>query len=186
MMRTGVEIYDDGPYYKNVSREDAIQELRDGGRLCTRKSDDGSCSEQQSVFRTDEAPSQHDETNDVKKWHVDGSTECLLDCLPEAILHDILSRLSICDLLRARETCVAWHRVVSSCKIFQKIYNERNQESWIAIALTNDPQNPDDFCPFNNSNKWFFSQARYQADPAASWLLQGAADGVMLWWLLMP
>jgi len=57
MMRTGIEIYDDGPNYKNVSREDTIEELRDGERLCTRKSHDSSFREQQSVFRTEEVPS---------------------------------------------------------------------------------------------------------------------------------
>ena len=54
--------------------------------------------------RTEEVPSQSDETqinNDAKKWHVDGSTDCLFGCLPEAILHESLSRLSFCDLLRA-------------------------------------------------------------------------------------
>jgi hypothetical protein len=53
--------------------------------------------------RMEEVPSQSDETqinNDAKKWLVDGSTDYLFGCLPEAILHEILSRLSICNLLR--------------------------------------------------------------------------------------
>jgi hypothetical protein len=43
----------------------------------------------------------------AKKQRIHGSTDCLLSRLPEAILHDTLSRLSICDLLRARQTCVS-------------------------------------------------------------------------------
>ena len=116
--------------------------------------------------------------NVVKKRRVDGSTEWLLDRLPEAILHDILSRLSIWDQFRARLTCVSWHRIVSSCNYFKQLYDGRNQESW--IALTSDPQNPLDYCLFNNnSSKWHFFQARYQADPNKCWLLQAAADGLM-------
>jgi hypothetical protein len=53
--------------------------------------------------RTEEVSSQSDETqinNNAKKWHVDGSINCLFGCILEAILHEIFSRLSICDLLR--------------------------------------------------------------------------------------
>jgi len=150
-------------------------------RFCPRTIQHVNCSNprihQHIVDRTEEVPS--DETqinNDAKKRRVDGSTDCLLGRLPEDILHDILSRLSICDLLRARLTCVSWHRIVSSCNIFQQLYDGRSQESW--IALTSDPHG---FCLFNNtSNKWYFFQVACQADLTKCWLLQGAADGLML------
>jgi hypothetical protein len=192
-MRTSLEIYDDGPLEisddgpKDEDCEGAIQDSSNynhvaNGRLCTRRIDNGSCSDSRNQQRSEQLPSQPNETrinNAVKKRRVDGSTKCLLGRLPEDILHDILSRLSISDLLRARRTCVAWHRIVSSCNIFQRLYDERSEESW--IALTGHPRNPDDFCIFNNnSNKWHFCRARYQADPTKSWLLQGAAEGLML------
>ena len=37
------------------------------------------------------------------------------DGLPECLLHDILSRLSIHDLLIARQSCISWHQNVSFC-----------------------------------------------------------------------
>ena len=60
----------------------------------------GSCSE-----RTEVVPSQLDETQidkAVKKRRGNESTECLMDPLPEELLHDSLSRLSITELLKAR------------------------------------------------------------------------------------
>ena len=131
--------------------------------------------------RTEVVPSQSqlNETeidNAVKKLRGNESTECLLDRLPEELLHEVLSRLSITELLKARRTCVSWHRMISSCNIFQQLYDERNKESW--IALSSDHRG---FCFFNNnSNKRYFFLSRYEADQTKSWLLQGAADGILL------
>jgi hypothetical protein len=173
MMRNSIEIYDHSPKGKGKNVGSNYFDVNEW-----RYFHHGGCSD--PGIRT--VPSQPEETrinNAVKKLRVDGSTQCLLDCLPEATLHDILSRLSICDLLRARRTCVAWHRIISSSNIFQRLYDGRNQDSW--IALTSDPHNPHDFCLLNNkSNKWYFLQARHHADLTKCWLLHGAADGLML------
>lgn len=108
---------------------------------------------------------------------------CPFDCLPESILHDIFSRLSIPDLLIARQSCVSWYRIVSSCQIFQKLYDERNHESWIALCSSS-RLNPNGFVLFNANDAkqyHFLSLAQHVADPMTkSWLLQGVADGLML------
>lgn len=109
----------------------------------------------------------------------DESTECFLDRLPEDIVQDILSRMYISDLLKARATCCAWRHTISFCKIFQLLYDQRNRESW--IALTSDPKNNYDFCLFNkNPSKWYFIPALFQLDRTKCWRLQAAADGLML------
>lgn len=164
-----IQIYDEEALRSNYSHP------IDDGTSCNSQIHHGSCCDTARIHDpTEEVPSQ------IKKRRVDRSTECLLDRLPEAILHDILSRLSICEVLRAQQICVAWHNMVSSSNIFQRLYDSRNQESW--IALTDGPQNPFDFCLFNNhSNKSYFFQTMYEADLTNScWLLQGTADGLML------
>jgi len=108
---------------------------------------------------------------------------CLLDCLPESILQDILSRLSIPDLLMARQSCVAWHRIVSFCPIFRELYDERNQQSWITLTSTS-RYNPDGFVLFNTNNAdqcYFLSLAQHLAVPMTTcWLLHGVAEGLMV------
>lgn len=108
---------------------------------------------------------------------------CPFDLLPESILHDILSRLSIPDLLIARQSCVSWHRIVSFCQIFQELYDEVNHESWIALSSSS-RLNPNGFVLFNANDAkqyHFLSLAQHVADPTTkSWLLQGVAEGLML------
>lgn len=108
---------------------------------------------------------------------------CLFERLPEYIVHDILSRLSIPDLLMAGQSCVAWHRIVSLCPIFQQLYDERNHQPWIALTATS-PNNPDGFVLFNANDAnhcYFLSLAQHLAAPmTTSWLLKGVADGLML------
>ena len=114
----------------------------------------------------------------VKKQRFDASKDCLLEYLPDSILHDILARLQICDLWRLQETSQDWDHTISSSEDFHRIYDERNRESW--IALINDPQNPHGFHLFSNSNQWAFFHVNFQGYQSRGWLLQGAADGVML------
>ena len=137
-----MEIYNDEP--NSLS---AIQELRnDAGTLSTRKLQNNPENQQQNVDspadrhvvkkrRDDESMEDHDSPADrhvvkkrrddestedhvVKKQRDDESMECLFDWLPSDILHDILSWLSITDLLIVARTCVAWSRIVWSCKDF--------------------------------------------------------------------
>ena len=181
-MRTGIEITkipDDGQKDRNVG-------TNSDERFCSRQI----CSNPRNPriwghTIDQKVPSQPHEmqiSNPVKKWRGnDESTECLLDRLPDDIEHDILSRLSISDLLRARVTCHAWDDTISSSHIFQLLYDQRNRESW--IALTSHPQNPYDFGLFNNNpnpSKWYFIRGTYGADVTESWFLQGTADGFML------
>jgi len=105
------------------------------------------------------------------------------DGLPECLLHDILSRLSIPDLLIARQSCVSWYRIVSSCRIFQELYDERNHESWVALCSSS-RLNPNGFVLFNANDAkqyHFLSLTQHVTDPMTkSWLLQGVAEGLML------
>ena len=114
-----------------------------------------------------------------KRPRSDKSTECFCEGLSEDIEHDILSRLNIRDLLRARLTCHAWHDSISSSHIFQLLYDQRNRESWIAV--TSDPLNPNKFCLVNNNpSKWYYIKGFYHWDLTKSWLLLGAPGGLML------
>lgn len=104
---------------------------------------------QHSVGRSEQQPTPLDRA--AKKQRVHGSLECPFDRLPESILHDILSRLTICHLLIARRTCVPWNHIVSYCKFFQQLDDERNEESW--IALRSPVGNPEHVCLFNIDSK---------------------------------
>ena len=157
-----------------IDKEGAIQEVSNDTSVDTTMMHDEQGNRQHSVGRSEQQPTPLDRA--VKKQRVHGSLECPFDRLPESILHDILSRLTICHLLIARRTCVAWHHIVSYCKFFQQLYDERNEESW--IALRSPVGNPEHVCLFNiDSNKWWFLQAQNQYQ---TWLLQGAAEGLML------
>ena len=103
----------------------------------------------------------------------DGSMDCPFDRLPLDIIFDILSRLSVSELSTALESYVAWQRIVLTSKIFQRLYDHRNKELW--IVLTSDQHSPGlDLCFFNNnSNVSYFFETK-------CWLLQGAADGLLL------
>jgi hypothetical protein len=107
----------------------------------------------------------------------------IMDCLPDHIIHDILSRLSIPDLLRARQSCMAWHRMVSFCQIFQEFYDSQNHQSWIALTSSS-RLNPDGFLFFNtnDANQYCFLSPAQHLDGhmSTAWLLQGVADGLML------
>lgn len=120
----------------------------------------------------------------IKRGRI-GSTPSysIMDCLPEHIIHDILSRLSIPDLLRARQSCIAWHRMVSFCHIFQQFYDSQNHQSWIALTSSS-RLNPDGLLFFNtyDANQYcFLSPAQHlDGNMSKAWLLQGVTDGLML------
>lgn len=57
------------------------------------------------------------------------------------------SRLPVLNLLMAGETCIVWHRMISSCKVFQELYDQRNEKSWIATGNPSDKTN--EFCFFH-------------------------------------
>lgn len=108
---------------------------------------------------------------------------CPFDRLPEFVLHEILSRLSNPDLWMARQTCVAWHRIISLCPVFQQFYDERNHQSWIVFTSISRP-NPEGFLLFNPKNPdqcYSLSLPQHLPSPFnTGWLLLGVSEGFML------
>ena len=174
-MRPRVQIY----YNMSMEMEDldgrTTQELSNDRTSKQIQNDRGS--QQHNVDSCEDPRSSTDLA--FKKRRHDRSTECPIDSLPEAILQDILSRLSIFDLLSAGKTCVNWHSIVSSCKIFQQSYDKKHEES--CIVLGNPLENPRNVGLFHiKSEKWFFLKAGCRYCRYRAWLSQGAADGLML------
>ncbi|GLJ49861.1 hypothetical protein SUGI_1059550 [Cryptomeria japonica] len=94
------------------------------------------------------------------------------ELLPEEINAKILSRLPLPNVFQAQSVCHSWRTIVCSSPHFQKLWDEKNNEQWLAM------DDCDGGVEIFNTNGEF---KKKMFEFSNSWILKAAGGGLLLY-----